>query len=526
MKSSALRVLLLLVGCTLALVVGCREVPAPTPLPTRTLPSTPATAVPSPDMTQTALPSPTAEPSWTPSLPPTETPVPEPTASVDQVVVRETAVSIPGYVYEPYLKEDFDEEHGVPYLWLDRSAYGQPSPETTELKELQAVVLENRYLRLTIVPELGGRLYECVLKTTGQSVFYRNQVLKPTQWGPLSRERNWWLAVGGVEWAFPVSEHGYEWGVPWSYSIELSGAETKVVLRDTEEDRLRASVEIGLTPDCAYFTVRPQVENPTSSAISFQFWTNAMLTLGSQSLLPNTEFVCPAEKILIHSAGPDSGLPGERSTVTWPTWEGRDLSWYRNWEDWLGFFVPEPTYDFVGAYNHDTDLGVVRTFSREEAPGVKLFAWGMDSAFAAEYTDDGSQYFEIWGGPTRTFWPEDDVVLQPGQSRTWTEYWFPFQGTGGLDFANREAAISLHYEGGSMKVGLASSCGRQGALALEIGGEEIYSEQITVSPESPHLTAVPLAPGLPGDTRVSCRFVDRTGQVIASYEVSLGALGD
>src|SRR4030042_4605202 len=114
MKSSALHVWLWLVGCAVALVIGCREVPAPVPLPTSTLPSPPATAVPSPDMTQTALPSPTAEPSWTATLPPTEAPVPEPTASVDQVGVRETAVSIPGYVYEPYLKEGFDEEHGVP----------------------------------------------------------------------------------------------------------------------------------------------------------------------------------------------------------------------------------------------------------------------------------------------------------------------------------------------------------------------------------------------------------------------------
>ncbi|MDH4208405.1 MAG: DUF5107 domain-containing protein, partial [Anaerolineae bacterium] len=517
-KRSALS-MWLLVGCALALVVGCREAPAPSPLP-----SPPATAWPGPDVTR--FPSPAAAPSWTPTLPPKATPVVVPTTSVDQVVVRETEISVSGYVYEPYLKEGFDQERGVPYLWLDRSAYGQPSSQDTVLRSFKAVVLENRYLRLTILPELGGRLYECVFKPTGQNIFYRNQVLKPTPWGPLSRELNWWLAAGGMEWAFPVSEHGYGWGVPWSYSIELSGGQTKVVLRDTAEARLRASVEIGLAPGSAYFTVRPQLENPTSAEISYQFWTDALLTLGSASTSPNTDLAYPAESILIHSTGPESGLPEERSVISWPTWQGRDLSWYGNWEDWLGFFVPEPEYSFVGAYNHDTDLGVVRAFSKEEAPGVKLFGWGIGSPFAAEYTDDGSQYFEIWGGPNRTFWPEDDIVLRPGQRSAWTECWYAFQGIGGLDFANREAAISLRHAGGSIQVGLATSSSREGTLLLELGGGEIYRKQITVSPESPHVGAVPLPVEFTGETLVSCHFLDLTGQVIAGYDVPLGALGD
>lgn len=127
-------------------------------------------------------------------------------------MVRETTISIRSYVYEPHLQQALDTQRGVRYLWLDRAIYGEPSAETVVLRPFRAVILENAYLQLTILPGLGGRIYECIFKPTGQNIFYRNEVLKPTSWGPLTREQNWWLAAGGMEWAFPVDEHGYEWG--------------------------------------------------------------------------------------------------------------------------------------------------------------------------------------------------------------------------------------------------------------------------------------------------------------------------
>ena len=523
MRNGVKRALLLAV-CGASLLVACREVVVPTPSATQPPPTPPPTVVPSPEMTWTALPSATAEPTPTQTAKPAATPTAPPTVPADQVVARETTLSILSYIYTPYLEEALDESHGVPYLWLDRATYGQPSPNEVVLTPFKAVVLENRYLTLIILPELGGRLYQCVFKPTGQAIFYQNRVLKPTGWGPLSRERNWWLAAGGLEWAFPVSEHGYEWGVPWSYSIERSGPEVKVLLWDTEDARLRSRVEIALSPDRAYFEVRPRAENPTDSSVSLQFWTNAMLSLGSHSLSPNTEFVLPTDEILIHSAAPDSALPGERSRIAWPVWEGRDLSLYGSWQDWLGLFVPELSHEFMGAYNYDTDLGVVRAFSREQAPGVKLFAWGLSSPYIGEYTDDGSQYFEMWGGLNRSFWPEDDIVLQPGESIGWTEYWYPFVGIGGLDFANREAALRLQYAGNSLRVGLATSTPREGTLVLQIEGQEAYREQVSVGPASPYVAAAAVPSGVTTDGNISINFLAPSGEVIASYEVPLSAL--
>lgn len=469
-------------------------------------------------------PSVAVQPTWTPSRLPTSTPEVPPALPGDQVVVRETTISLPAYVYEPYLRQALDEQRGVPYFWLDRVAYGEPAPETAVLRPFAAILLENRYLRLTILPELGGRLYECIFKPRGQNIFYRNHVVKPTRWGPLTREENWWLAAGGMEWAFPVNEHGYEWGVPWSYSVESSSEGVTVTVRDTTDARPRVGVEIGLAPDTAYFTIRPTIENPTGATVSYQFWTNAMLTLGSSSVSPNTEFIYPGDEVVIHSAGPQSGLPGEKAIVSWPVWQGRDMSRYYNWHDWLGFFVPEPSEDFVGAYNHDTGLGVARVYSREAVPGVKLFAWGSDAAYLSEYTDDGSQYFEMWGGPNWTFWPEDDISLEPGGSRSWVEYWYPFQAIGGLDYANRELALSLDIEDGLLWLGLAATSPQSGTVLLTLGDEELSRLETTVSPESPQLDHLTLPSGLAPGTLVTVTFFGPEGEVLLNYDTTVGAL--
>jgi hypothetical protein len=538
------RVLILQLGlsvlCLLALLCACQEMGGPAPLATTALPlasATPtATAAPAispqdtPELSavpaESAPPSPVAPSTWTPTALPTSTPEAPHVASTDQVVLRETNISLSTYQYEPFLRQAWDEAHGVPYLWLDRSAYEELSLGSTVLRPFRAVLLENRYLRLTILPELGGRLYECFFKPAGQNLLYNNRVLKPTAWGPLAREQNWWLAAGGMEWAFPVNEHGYEWGVPWSYQVETSAEGATPPPPPPPPPWPRVQVEISLAPGTAYFTVRPHVENPTTSSISFQYWTNAMLTLGGSSMSPNTEFVYPAEDVVIHSAGPNAGLPAAGTTLSWPVCEGRDLSWYYNWKDWLGLFAAVPGADFVGAYNHDTGLGIARVFSPAEVPGVKLFAWGQGSPYVTEYTDDGSQYFEMWGGPNQTFWPEDDITLEPGGSRTWIEYWYPFQGIGGLEYANREFALNLYLHEGSLCLGLATTRDQSGTVSLDLGGTELLRRETQASPDSPQIDCLPLPPGLAPESLVSFSFADPEGDVAASYQTELGSLAD
>jgi len=445
---------------------------------------------------------------------PSVTPLPVKVAGAD-LKSYETTVTLPTYPYQPYLRQRTDPHNNFPVMWLDRSAYEasnpQPQPHT-----FKAVVLENRYLRLTFLPELGGRLYACTFKPSGQNIFYANPVLKPSYWGPLPRHENWWLAIGGLEWALPVHEHGYEWGVPWNYDVQKQPEQLVIVLQDsTAVDRLQAQIRVTLPSECACFAVEPRLSNPTSAPQGCQFWMNATLTLGSGSVSPNTEFVLPTDRVIVHSTG-DGALPGEHQTMAWPVHEGRDLSWYGNWRNWLGVFVPDLQESYAGAYNHDTQLGVVRIFPPHVVPGLKLFGFGLDFAARTEYTDGGSEYFELWAGPGRTFWSEDDIVLNPGQTLEWRELWLPFHGTGGLDQANEHAIVyaAMHEQ---VHVAVAASTAQRLQIDLQLNGEMFHTTWADAAPDSPLLIDVPLPQGAGSPLELTVVIHNAQGEATLSY---------
>ena len=432
------------------------------------------------------------------------------------VSTREIQMTLSVYPFQAYLNERRDQRYNFSVLWLDRQAYQAANPRP-EPRSFKAVVLENQYLILTFLPELGGRLLQCTFKPTGQDLFYHNTVLKPSYWGPLNREENWWLAAGGMEWALPVNEHGYESGTPWDYHVEQAAHEVSMVLRDSSaEDRLRAQVRVTLPEDRACFIVAPRLQNPTSQTVSCQFWINAALTLGSASASPGTEFVIPTQSMIVHSTG-DPTLPGEHQSMSWPLYNGRDLSRYGNWQNWLGVFVPEIQQGYAGAYNHDTGLGIVRVFPHEVARGLKLFAFGANFPARSEYTDDGSEYLELWGGPCRTFWPEDDVSIAAGQAVEWSEVWLPFAGIGGLDSANADAAAHVAVQSGQVDVGIAVSSAQQGQVRLLWDGQTLYEQPATLGPTVPLIVRTPLPDGatLPGELGVEVR--DQGGKVLLKY---------
>jgi hypothetical protein len=433
-----------------------------------------------------------------------------------------TTIVLSAYPYEAYLREKLDARYNFDVVWIDRAAYEASNPQP-QPRTFKAVVLENQYLSLWFLPELGGRLYKCTVKSTGQNIFYQNPVLKPSYWGPLAREENWWLAAGGMEWALPVHEHGYESGVFWAYNVQEQADAVSITLRDqtaeerTRDDRLWAEVTVTLPAGRAYFVVQPRLLNPTSESVTFQFWLNAALTLGSTRTSAQTEFIYPTERMIVHSTG-DAALPGERESMSWPICDGRDLSLYGNWRNWLGVFVPEPRQGYAGAYNHETGLGVARIFEPAEVRGLKLFAFGADFPARPEYTDDGSDYFEIWAGPCKTFWPEDDVTLGPGQSLEWREVWWPFTSIGGLDTANAEIVLRASVQGNHLNLGISASRARRVQVRLAWNGAPMGLEQANVAPGAPMLAQLALPEGaiVPGELAVEVQ--DENGAHLLAHE--------
>ncbi len=467
-------------------------VPIPTPLPTCT---------PSP-----------AEPVAS-TTPPSPTPTPASPASAQSVAVREGQVTIPTYPYADFLREARNESYNMTYQVLDRAAYEASNPAPREAT-YRTVVVENEYLELTFLPELGGRLYQVVYKPTGHNLTYRNPVLKPSPWGP--PEQGWWLAAGGIEWCLPVEEHGFEWGVPWQLSTQRDTGGVTVLLSNTEaQDRLRAEVAVRLEAGAAAFTIRPRLENPTGTALPVKYWTNAMLAPGGRNT-PSADlrFVLPraVTTITVHSRG-DEGLPGYNQHMSWPAFEGRDLSRLGNWNRWLGVFEDPARGNFMAVYDERYDEGLVRVFAADVVRGAKIFGFGWaDPIPAQNWTDDGSAYVEIHGGPAATF--DQSTTLPAGGSLQWTETWYPVAGLGQLCSANEQAALNLSIAGGQIEVGIAVPRPWSGTVLLFLDGQEHWSQGVSLQPGQPFQASITGGDGDPG-SEVILRLAGAGGQVVA-----------
>jgi hypothetical protein len=435
------------------------------------------------------------------------------------VIVATTTITIPVYPFQNALVTERNATYNISYYRLDRSRYNPNAP--LESRTLTAVTLENEWLRLTILPELGGRVYQCVFKPTGHNMFYQNPVLKPSSWGP--PEQGWWLAAGGMEWGLPVEEHGYEWGIPWRYKVSTDAAGAAVTLRDsTADDRLRAQIMVRLPAGAAYFTVSPRLENPTASAINYKFWLNAMLApAGTNHLSPDLRFILPADQVTIHSSG-DKDLPPTGQAMSWPIYKGRDMSRLGNWRGWLGFFQrPAAAGDFIAVYDEAANRGAVRVYPGRIARGAKGFGfgWGSQALPPQLYTDDDSAYVEIHGGLAPTF--ADFARLGPGESVEWTEVWYPLMGIGGLVTANRDAALNLNVREGQATIGVALTATREN-LRIELrrrnDGKLLFVQKLpSLAPDTPYVSSPISVSGLSRDD-LSLAIFGAAGQVIAAYQ--------
>jgi hypothetical protein len=397
---------------------------------------------PTPTATHTATPTPAS----TPTTAPTDTPLAAtPTSETVAAPVQlwETTITLHSYGWASALIPPPEDAPFAPYPTLNFDAVAPPSPRT-----YPAVILENAYVRLTVVPELGGRILRWDDKVTGRRLTYENPVIKPTHWG----YRGWWLATGGIEWAFPVNEHGLNEYRPWDYEL-LGGTGWRGLRVWDTDDRtgMTIAVTLQLHADRSDVTITPRLTNPTATPHALQFWINAMLTLADGNRpSPALRFWVPTEQMIVHSTN-DPALPAPRSRIDWPIYAGRDFSRYATWQRYLGLFATEAR-GAVGAYDESADQGIVRTYPPTGPQGVKIFCLG-DLA-SDLYTDGDSRYFEFWGGYNRTFFPEDDVTLAPGSVLSWEERWYPVHGIGALAWADGDIAVALQEEAGTVDVGL------------------------------------------------------------------------
>ncbi len=500
--------------------------PSPRPSPRRTRPiaaTAPPTASPSPTATSspTAPPMPTTTP--TPSTTPSPTPSPSPTATPRPPTPSPTpcppdrcgedTIFLPTYPYARFLTPAADARlNGFPYMQFDRAAYEASAPRPAP-QPYRRLILQNRYLRVTLLPDLGGRVYELVFLPSGNNVLYRNPVVKPTRWGPTDPPgANWWLAVGGIEWGFPVDEHGYEFGVPWAYRWDLAPNRVAVTLDDGHPTLPNVRVTVALPDDRAALTLHIRVANPTAAPARVTFWLNAMVAPGpGNTLSPGFRFIYPARTVAVHSTS-DPDLPAPYEVFPWPEYRGRDFRYPRNWQGWLGFFVhPQAQANWAAVYDDLADEGLVRVFPGDVARGLKGFGFG-NGIPPSEWTDDGSVYAEMHGGLAPTF--RDWIEIPPGGIIQWSETWFPVWRIGGVVDASAQAAVNLTVVGEALRVRIFPVRPVEGSLDVTLGDVPLARLAVAGTPTTPIDVSVPLPPTRGQREPVAVRFTTAAGEVV------------
>ena len=469
------------------------------------------------DATITASPLPKVAAAGT--TPPQVTP--KPTRASGGVSYRVTEITLPTYPYAAHLSQTTDPELGdYPVTVLDRAAYEASNPQPVPAKH-RLLVLENRYLRLGILPDLGGRIYEATFKPTGNNEFYSNPVVKPTSWGPANPTgANWWLATGGLGWDFPVAEHGYEFGRPWGFDhVTLPNGGVMLTLFTRHGPQIPyAVVDVILPPDAAYFVVQPRITNPWGAAFQFKWWHSAMLAPGAaNSPGPNLQFIFPASEVTVHSTG-DATLPAAGQPMTWPVYGGRDFSQLKNWTEYLGVFQrPAAAGSFVGVYDVAADEGMLRIYPNDVARGAKLFSPGWNDPLDSKlWTDDGSGYVELHGGVMPTF--DEWYELEPGGEITWSEIWYPVAGIGAVTQANEDAALAMHSDGKTLRIGIFPTAALQGQVTITVQGMDPVVRAVDGDPAQPVTVEIPLAAGVPAQAEVTVNLVDADGALLLTSQ--------
>ncbi len=401
-----------------------------------------------------------------------------------------------------------------------------PQPFTDKLssesepQDYQAVYLENEYIRLMMLPQIGGRIHEAVDKTTGYNFIYRQHVVKPALIGLFGA----WMS-GGIEFNWP-QHHRPSTFMPTQHIIE-GKADGSVTVWMSENDplqRMKGMVGICLYPGKAFFEMKVQLYNRTPEVQTFLWWINAGVHVHEQYQV----FFPPDVTVVTdHSKRSMSHFPiatGNYYDVDFSKdGAGTDISWYKNIPVPTSYFVWETNYNHFGGYDHRADAGIVHVANRYIAPGKKMFTWGADEfakGWEANLTDADGPYIELMAGVYTDNQP-DFSWLQPYETKTFSQFWYPIQKIGPAKNANRRAAVNLQIsESANQRIAKAGAAVTEifEAATITLSAEEnvLLEKTVTLAPDAPFVTEIAL-PADVAETDLLLRVCDTAGQEIIRY---------
>jgi tetratricopeptide (TPR) repeat protein len=348
----------------------------------------------------------------------------------------------------------------------------------------QSARLENEFVRLVMLPEIGGRIFLGQDKTNADyDFFYRQDVIKPALVGLAGP----WIS-GGVEFNWP-QHHRPGTFMPADVFIEEEddGARTVWMSEHDPLNRLKGMHGIRLRPGSSLIELRARLYNRTPLTQTFLWWANvaAMVHDQYQSFFPPDVHYVADHAVRAMSSFPIANNP--YYGVDYHKRPGaNDLGWYKNIPVPTSYMVCETRFDFFGGYDFKAGGGFVHVANRHVAPGKKQWTWG-DHAFGhawdRELTDHNGPYIELMAGVHTDNQP-DFTYLTPYETKTFSQFWWPIQGIGPVQQANDIAALRmLVRDDRSIGLGLCvSEKIRNATLRVTQDDNLLLEERITLAP--------------------------------------------
>jgi tetratricopeptide (TPR) repeat protein len=363
----------------------------------------------------------------------------------------------------------------------------------------RAVFLENEYLKCTVLPDIGGHVYTCVDKISGQPMFYANPSIKKAQIG----YRGAWAAFG-IEFNFPVSHNWVSMSpVDFSYSQNEDGSGSVWVGNIDRVYGMQWSVELVLRPGSTLLEERVKLYNRSDVRHRYYWWNNAAVEVWDDSKI---EY--PMQFAASH---------GFTEVRRWPVGpEGADLSVIKNQQFGpVSYFVHGSREPFMGIWNPKTRTGTVHYADYSKLPAKKIWSWGADEEglrWRKALSDNDSAYVEVQAGLFRN--QETYSFLNPGQSIQFSEYWMPVRGIGGIARANKAGVVNIESHGKDVAVLLnVNESVPRAQIRLLRGDKSIWSETADLTPERTWSHAVPA-----GEVaKITFELKDHSGKLLLSH---------
>ncbi|WP_262315107.1 DUF5107 domain-containing protein [Lacticaseibacillus parakribbianus] len=417
-------------------------------------------------------------------------------------------------------------------LFLEKRVYQgssgkvYPLPVTEKIadkptdKTYRAVYLENDYLKVMILPELGGRIQRALDKTNGYDFIYFNHVIKPALVGLVGP----WIS-GGIEFNWP-QHHRPSTFMPVEHELvpNADGSQTVIVSEIDQMYGTKGEARFTLYPDKAYIQIDGQLYNRTDLPQTFLWWANPAVPVNDHTY---SVFPPDVNAVMDHGKRAVSSFPIATGTYyKYDYSDGVDISRYKNVKVPTSYMAYHSDYNFMGNYDEKVAAGLLHVADHHVSPGKKQWTWGsgdFGQAWDRNLTDHDGPYIELMTGVFTDNQP-DFSWLAPYEEKTFTQYFMPYKGVGHIKNATKDAAINVELTDGKTRVAVYASSKLSAQLTLALDDEVLFTDHVALTPNAAYekLLDTPIAAI---DERVKLTLSDDHG-VIVAYQGAPAAIAD